>query len=484
MKLVTLTQIIIYLIFALNPVTSINSNLSTSSNQNFPLSHRKEAMKDLINMEHNDKQNKKDNPMLKSRVNDFEKSADNSSKSKLNTIQKSSISEKNLVKPNTKPKVSASSSQMAKCFTRFNNDIYDLNDIEEFQIKENDTEISINICDEISSKLNDLKCNVKGLAIEEEKCVSISTLHWEEKKWEFDMKTNSISIEFPQGDICIADRSKNYILKMNLACDQNADKVKILDLSGVESCHPKVTIAHKFACKAYSYSDWITEFGLNKAVVIMILLVIGSLLLFVGNTLKYLLGFLIVGLIGGIYLNVFIGSGAMIRKIFILVYILTSSGIALYLMFRDDKSILYMCSAIFGFLIGTIIYDVILNVFDTESQIAYWILIVTFAILFVFLTINLDNGIYIITSSVLGSYMIIRAFSLFNDHFPDEGYIYSLFHKRENKQVARIVKINLKFYLLAFILVCLLGVLIQYQNKEDPDQIVEKAGDKKDENEV
>lgn len=128
---------------------------------------------------------------------------------------------------------------------------------------------------------------------------------------------------------------------------------------------------------------------------------------------------------------------------------------------------LYTLSVFLGVIFGVFFYDIIINLFNFDSDIVFWITLVLFIILFVFIQSKWECTNLIIITSLFGSYMTVRAFSLFQDNYPDEVYIASLFHHRELKQINRIFETTMLVYLLAIIVLFLFGFLIQYNNIED-----------------
>ena len=135
-----------------------------------------------------------------------------------------------------------------------------------------------------------------------------------------------------------------------------------------------------------------------------------------------------------------------------------------------------MFSLILGLIFGNIVYDVINNLYDADSDTCYWIIIVLFIIFFIYLKTKLEDHVIIIVTSLLGSYMVVRAFTIFKPEFPDEGYIAALYHHKEVNTISRVINQNMMSYILAFVVLFIIGLIVQISNYEKE----EKNGDKEE----
>ena len=132
-----------------------------------------------------------------------------------------------------------------------------------------------------------------------------------------------------------------------------------------------------------------------------------------------------------------------------------------------ETGMLYVVSIILGVMIGTLFYDIIINLFSFDSEITFWICLFLFVVLFIYIQTKDEQTNMIVITSFFGAYMIVRAFTLFKDEYPDEVYIASLFHHRELKQLNRLVEGTMLVYILAVIVLFILGFIIQYNNEEE-----------------
>ena len=119
---------------------------------------------------------------------------------------------------------------------------------------------------------------------------------------------------------------------------------------------------------------------------------------------------------------------------------------------------------------GNAFYDILNNLLNLDSDVAYWITVVAFVILFLILKSKLENLIIVIITSMMGAYMLVRAFSITQPKFPDEGYIAALYHHKETPTINRIIEMDLKWYILAFIVLFIIGIVVQGSDGDSKEE--------------
>lgn len=280
-------------------------------------------------------------------------------------------------------------------------------------------------------------------------------------------------------------------------CDPEQKELLLVDKSGFDSCNPKITIKSSAACSVYNYSNWIDELGLHRVFVITILLMLGSLFLLLGVTFKYVFSILIMALFGGLilltYLNQtlqfpvyckFLNINQTTFSIYFNSDYFIASTLFAFILSCWIESVLFMLSVILGVICGSTVYDIVNNLFNADSDACYWIIIVVFVIIFIFLKAKLEDYVIIVVTSLVGSYMIVRAFSILQPNFPDEGYISALYHHKEIQSISRIIDQNMIVYILAFVALFLVGLIVQTSNySSEPIEEQEEGTDKKEEKE-
>jgi Ca2+/H+ antiporter len=78
--------------------------------------------------------------------------------------------------------------------------------------------------------------------------------------------------------------------------------------------------------------------------------------------------------------------------------------------------------------------------------------------------------------------MIVRAFSILQPNFPDEGYIAALYHHKEINSISRIIDQNMIVYIIAFVGLFFVGLIVQTSNYSS-DSEDDKKAEKEDESE-
>jgi len=70
---------------------------------------------------------------------------------------------------------------------------------------------------------------------------------------------------------------------------------------------------------------------------------------------------------------------------------------------------------------------------------------------------------------MVGAYLIVRAAGVHFDNYPDEIYVSNLIKNREHNQLKRKFSKIVIYYLMAMLLVCIIGTIIQGSfNNEEP----------------
>jgi hypothetical protein len=103
------------------------------------------------------------------------------------------------------------------------------------------------------------------------------------------------------GEVCNKENDW-FKLVIHSICDKSSEKAQVSDIKDFNTCNPQITIKSKYGCVAFTYSSWIEMSGINKEVMIALLVMLGTSFLFLGYILKPLFAFLIISSLGGICL--------------------------------------------------------------------------------------------------------------------------------------------------------------------------------------
>lgn len=115
-----------------------------------------------------------------------------------------------------------------------------------------------------------------------------------------------------------------------------------------------------------------------------------------------------------------------------------------YFLIKINALIYFFIGGYLGYLVGNILFSGII-IHIKNNDIAYYVTLVLCIIICGFISYKLSNHIIIVTTSVLGSYLIVRGASFYIGHFPSESVILYLIKNGEFGQLkdVRIIIINI-----------------------------------------
>lgn len=142
---------------------------------------------------------------------------------------------------------------------------------------------------------------------------------------------------------------------------------------------------------------------------------------------------------------------------------------------------MFALAVILGIIVGNSIYDLVNNMLTADSDVCYWIIVVLSVILFIFLVAKLEEILLIIATSLMGAYMIVRGISLYGTQYPDEGYIYQLYHHKELSSINRVVTANMMPYLIGFLVLFVIGLVVQFSNRGEKE---DNKGEEEDDGKI
>ena len=125
-----------------------------------------------------------------------------------------------------------------------------------------------------------------------------------------------------------------------------------------------------------------------------------------------------------------------------------------------------------GFSISTFVYDAILPLIKWDAQLLYYVTVVACCILFALIALCVVKHVLIFGTAIIGGYLIIRGSSLIIGKYPNESQLLDLVKHEEWEQIDAISNDSyVYFYLFAWFLISLIGIIIQYKsNKDDKDE--------------
>lgn len=112
-----------------------------------------------------------------------------------------------------------------------------------------------------------------------------------------------------------------------------------------------------------------------------------------------------------------------------------------------------------GFCLGLILYNAFLYKVDNDSKVAFWSTTISLAVVAAILTLAVFNMAIIVSTSIVGSYSLMRGISMYAGGFPDEMELYYLI------KMHKLSSVNGTFYIyfVFFIVMAVLGSLFQFK---------------------
>ncbi len=287
-------------------------------------------------------------------------------------------------------------------------------------------------------------------------------------------KNNSeryITINLAKGDQCLNNKEQNYSIIYNISCDESVNFTLNLEDFNPDNCVNIIQGKSKEACGILSSSSVQNFLMKYKLYIGISFIAVGIYLGFFGAyfihmTIVFLMEIFVIIIMFKILMILDIGG---ITILIICGIIIIEIGILSYMLEVRMEIFIGLVGGIFGFILGTIIYDFIGIYFS--NNITYYILIFIGIGIFGVLGYIYRKLISIIGTTTIGSYLIIRGLSYVLDgYLPyiDESIIRELISRGFDSDF----KISGLYYIYLLILAFLItvGILVQnHMNKDKSD---------------
>lgn len=218
-----------------------------------------------------------------------------------------------------------------------------------------------------------------------------------------------------------------------------------LDLSKRLPTDDKCTLFVKadsvHGCTLTNYYAVSAFIRVNHVIFFIVGLVIGLFLAYFGSKIYSITLMLtaFISTIAGIFLLVFGIFGAKQVSTGIMWVILVCSIIiavcVAYLFYKIKKVFMACLGGITGYMVGLILYNFFLRYIKSNPSVVFWLTIVVCIAIGVVAAWFLEKHLIIFSTSILGSYLIIRASSLVFGSFPSEGEVIDLINRQEYDQL-------------------------------------------------
>ena len=295
---------------------------------------------------------------------------------------------------------------------------------------------------------------------------------WEELKDETN-NTIGLKMSLAKGELCPWKEGKYFQITYEIKCNasENQMVLKFEDIE-IEQCSYIIQGESAYACPVNDYYRLQQFFESNKYTISFVIIIVGILIALFGKKLFKLIAVLLVAIIIVAVVGIFVvdlikGWFKEESSIWITLGITFIVGLIIGItLLKCIDATFFLVGAGFGYIIGSVIYEVIMLYVKWDAKIVYWITIILFIIIFGLLGIWVEILVTIVATSFIGSYAIIRGFSFIFGHFPDLYQIFDLIEKQEWEQLATVTEYWALLYLGVWIILSIGAMTFQCKGND------------------
>ena len=332
------------------------------------------------------------------------------------------------------------------CMEIDGNNLYDLKDLEEktYNITEN---IILRFCKNIDGE--DSSCIYKAENKKIKLAGDIKGKEGNNNKFEIE-NNDKVKLYLSAGEKN-ANINKNYLVNVEIECNAT-----INDFILKEKPTFDINNDHILNIKGISKHACVIKDKYGKDIGLVGRIIVGIVLLGVGVYVGIFgyrgrkIGIFLVcisGLVFGslIILNLFDVTNLVIKIIVMVVFGLVGVGLSIFFVYKQKflKFYMILVGGITGYILSITINDLFISLIDTEHQkIIRIVIIVVFIVIGVICGIFLTKGTFIVGTSIIGSYCLMRALSFFLYDvvpFVDELKIYDLAKHGNYEKISEMV---------------------------------------------
>lgn len=277
---------------------------------------------------------------------------------------------------------------------------------------------------------------------------------WEELTNETN-HTIGLKISLSKGESCPWKEGKFFKITYEIKCINDTKNQMILNFEDMEleQCNYIIKGESTYACPVNDYYRLKQFFESNKIVFAFVTIISGIVIALFGKKLFKVIAILLVAIIIVAVVGIFVvdlikGWFKEEKSIWITLGITFIVGLIIGVtLLKCLDATFFLVGAGFGYIIGSVIYEVIMLYVTWDAKIVYWVTIIIFIILFGLLGIWVEILVTIVATSFIGSYAIIRGISFVCGHFPDLYQIFDLIEKQEWEQLATVTEYWALLYL-------------------------------------
>lgn len=367
-------------------------------------------------------------------------------------------------------------------------------------------QIFFNFCNGIKSPCSGYGNEEKGTIFYydslKNECILLSKDSFNENQWGFiyndsnDETKKELYIKFNKGNTC--NKTLNYQVDIEFICDNNGKEGEIKydddslfpDFFSPDKCFYSLQLKSIHSCKLSYLKALLSLIDENKIIFTIIFILIGAFFCFLGSKILIasliLISFCITFIfIFSIYSLIFNLDSSTIAISWILFGISFLLGLLLSFILFKFKFIFYIAfSGLAGFTIGIILFIFGLrNINSSHIDIIFFITIGVFLVIGIVLGIYFSDKMIIISSSIVGSYIISRGLSFILSGFPSEMLIFDLLKSKNYQELDKLFTYKAYIYFSLIIIFFIIGIMIQfkffYKKEEEEKRNMNVKNDKK-----
>lgn len=332
------------------------------------------------------------------------------------------------------------------CMEIDGNNLYDLKDLEEktYNITEN---IFLRFCKNIDGE--DSSCIYKAENKKIKLAGDIKGQEGNNNKFEIE-NNDKVKLYLSAGEKN-ANINKNYLVNVEIECNETINDFILKEKPTFDINNDNILNIKGISKHACVIKDkYGKDIGLvGRIIVGIVLLGVGVYVGIFGYRGRKIGIFLVCisGLVFGslIILNLFDVTNLVIKIIVMVVFGLVGVGLSIFFVYKQKflKFYMILVGGITGYILSITINDLFISLIDTEHQkIIRIVIIVVFIVIGVICGIFLTKGTFIVGTSIIGSYCLMRALSFFLYDvvpFVDELKIYDLAKHGNYEKISEMV---------------------------------------------
>jgi hypothetical protein len=233
-----------------------------------------------------------------------------------------------------------------------------------------------------------------------------------------------------------------FSFTVNVECDaafSDNGAAQVDTVTGTDTCNPTVNMSHEAGCPLFSARGMIVWLEKNSWLTGIILLVVGAFIALVGN--KYFAH--VMGALAGVGMFGFVivvaslfGWFASVAGVIIFIIVgLLAGGAFGYLMFKLKTASFVFLGVAGGWFAGSWFTSLVFAISGWDSL--WWLILFTviFMALGGYSAYKYHTKLLVLVTSIIGSYMVMRAFSHWIGGYPSEFEMYAALASDEDLEL-------------------------------------------------